>query len=101
MNEKLFDLAEEHGWIDDFGRWNFQNDDKLLRFAELVRQDEREQIIEKNKPEIEKVNAYIKDLEQAVLAEREACAKVCEDLIGTRAMARHCADAIRARGGEK
>ena len=33
--------------------------------------------------------------------EREACAKVCEDLIGTRAMARHCADAIRARGGEK
>jgi hypothetical protein len=42
-------------------------------------------------------NAY----EAAVLAEREACAKVCEDLIGTRAMARHCADAIRARGGEK
>jgi hypothetical protein len=33
--------------------------------------------------------------------EREACAKVCEDLIGTRAMARHCADAIRSRGGEK
>lgn len=29
--------------------------------------------------------------------EREACARVCEDLIGTRAMARHCADAIRAR----
>jgi hypothetical protein len=42
-------------------------------------------------------NAY----EAAVLAEREACAKVCEDLIGTRAMARHCADAIRARGSEK
>jgi hypothetical protein len=72
MNEKLFDLAETHGFIDDFGRWNFQNDDKLLRFAEAVRQDER-----------------------------EACAKVCEDLIGTRAMARHCADAIRSRGGEK
>jgi hypothetical protein len=30
--------------------------------------------------------------------EREECAKVCEDLIGTRAMAAHCADAIRARG---
>jgi hypothetical protein len=39
-------------------------------------------------------------IEAAVLAEREACAKVCEDLIGTRAMARHCADAIRARGSE-
>jgi hypothetical protein len=33
--------------------------------------------------------------------EREACAKVCEDLIGTRAMARHCADAIRSRGETK
>jgi hypothetical protein len=32
------------------------------------------------------------------LAEREECAKLCEDLIGTRAMAVHCADAIRARG---
>ena len=30
--------------------------------------------------------------------EREACAQACEDLIGTRAMARHCADEIRARG---
>jgi len=37
----------------------------------------------------------------AVDREREACVQVCEDLIGTRAMARHCADAIRARGGEK
>jgi hypothetical protein len=45
---------------------------RLLRVAELVRADER-----------------------------EACAQVCEDLIGTRAMARHCADEIRARGGEK
>ena len=30
--------------------------------------------------------------------EREACAQACEDLIGTRALAKHCADAIRARG---
>lgn len=33
-------------------------------------------------------------------AEREACAKMCDDRIGTRAMARHCADLIRARGKE-
>ncbi len=33
-------------------------------------------------------------------AEREACAKICDDRIGTRAMARHCADLIRARGEE-
>jgi hypothetical protein len=38
---------------------------------------------------------------QVAEKEREACAKVCEDLIGTRAMARHCADAIRARGETK
>ena len=42
---------------------------RLMRVAELVRTDER-----------------------------EACAQACEDLIGTRAMARHCADEIRARG---
>ena len=40
----------------------------------------------------------IAEAEDAVAAEREACAQACEDLIGTRAMARHCADAIRARG---
>jgi hypothetical protein len=85
----VFKLIEDHGLT-------LHGD--IEHFAELVRADERERIIEKNKPEIEKVNAYIKDLEQAVLAEREACAQVCEDLIGTRAMARHCADAIRARG---
>jgi len=40
----------------------------------------------------------IAEAEDAVAAEREACAQACEDLIGTRAMARHCADSIRARG---
>ena len=30
--------------------------------------------------------------------EREACAKVCDELIGTRAYAVQCAAAIRARG---
>ena len=39
----------------------------------------------------------IAEAEDAVAAEREACAQACEDLIGTRAMARHCADSIRAR----
>jgi wobble nucleotide-excising tRNase len=76
----------------------------IEHFAELVRADERERIIEKNKPEIEKVNAYIKDLEQAVLAEREACAKVCdifEKHVGyadAKEAASTCAYAIRARG---
>lgn len=34
-------------------------------------------------------------------SEREACARICDDLIGSRAMARHCADAIRARGSNE
>ena len=38
---------------------------------------------------------------EAVLAEREACAQLCEELIGTRAMATHCADHIRARGTQE
>jgi len=31
-DEEIFDLAERHGWMDDFGRWNFK-DDGLIRFA--------------------------------------------------------------------
>jgi hypothetical protein len=84
----VFKLIEDHGL-------NLHGD--IEHFAELVRADEREQIIEKNKPEIEKVNAYIKDLEQAVLAEREACAKVCEEWGAWNNTAQDCAQAIRAR----
>jgi hypothetical protein len=28
----IFDIAEKHGWQDDFGRWNF-NDDDLRDFV--------------------------------------------------------------------
>jgi hypothetical protein len=37
-------------------------------------------------------------LEAAVLAEREACAKVCDDLVLHQYSASGCAAAIRARG---
>lgn len=40
-------------------------------------------------------------LKAAVLAEREACAKECENTavrMGSEWMAHHCAEAIRARG---
>jgi len=50
--------------------WIF--DDKSLEsFAKLVAQHERERIKQANAPEIERVNAHIKQLEDAVLAERE------------------------------
>ena len=68
---------------------------QLERFAELVRADERERIKAANAPEIEKINAHIKALEDAVFSEREACAKLVDHILkeggGT------WGDAIRAR----
>ena len=69
----------------------------LERLVELVRADERERIIAANATEIEKINAHIKALEAAVIAEREACAKVCEPWLG-RYPAIEIMNAIRARG---
>lgn len=71
--------------------YSFRNSDKdqdvriedLERFATLVAAAERERIIAANAPEIEKINAHIKTLEDAISAEREACAKVCESAIAS------------------
>jgi len=102
----IMELAKESGlpiiWMSDTGvlKWS-----DLEAFAKLVREDERERIKQANAPEIERVNAHIKQLEDAVLAEREACANVCEDQTqeyysdgSNRAMNYQCAEAIRARG---
>jgi len=51
----------------------------VFRFAALVASAERERIKKANAPEIERINAHIKELEDAVIAEREACAKLCEE----------------------
>jgi hypothetical protein len=52
------------------GDWNGQtaefNDIGLERFAALVAAHERERIIAANAPEIEKVNEYIKGLEDGI-----------------------------------
>jgi len=52
------------------GDWNGQtaefNDVGLERFAALVAAHERERIIAANAPEIEKVNEYIKGLEDSI-----------------------------------
>jgi len=75
MNERLKQLAEQAGFEvvktnDGFAIWTDEgwNTDSLERFAELVRQEER-----------------------------EACAKLCEDLSVDYATAERCADSIRAR----
>ena len=53
--------------------------DKLERFAALVASAERERIKQANAPEIERINAHIKELEDAVKAEREACVQIVEN----------------------
>jgi hypothetical protein len=35
----IFDIAEKHGWQDDYGRWNF-NDDGLEDFVHEVRDEQ-------------------------------------------------------------
>jgi hypothetical protein len=107
--EDIIRMAREAGvphtfWGDLCPEYNI---DVLKRFAALVAAAERERIIAANAPEIEKTNAYIKQIEQAVLDERLACAKLCDieatltiDSLEKNAM-RWCTDAIRARGGEK
>lgn len=67
--------------------------DKLEDFAALVASAEREQIKQANAPEIERINSHIKALEDAVIAERGACAKLCDE-----ARAGRLAEQIRARG---
>jgi len=62
-----------------FGIYADEAIDSVTRFANLVAQHERERIKQANAPEIERVNAHIKELEDAVLAEREACAKLFDE----------------------
>jgi hypothetical protein len=52
-----------HGWTSWVGT---QSTDFLERFAALVAAHERERIIAANAPEIEKVNEYIKALEDSI-----------------------------------
>jgi hypothetical protein len=76
MKEDIIKLAQECQLI---GRRPYLDgiyQESLERFAALVAQHERERIIAANAPEIERVNAHIKALEDAVTDEREACAEL-------------------------
>jgi hypothetical protein len=68
----------------------------LVLLVNLAIEQERDRIKQANAPEIERINAHIKELEDAVLAEREACAKVCDDHFGW--TPRMIGETIRARG---
>jgi GNAT superfamily N-acetyltransferase len=40
-NEEIFDLADDYGWQDDFGRWDFYPEG-LVNFALALMEKERE-----------------------------------------------------------
>ena len=64
------EMAREAGCHDNGEEFRFVEFRYLERFAELVRADEREYIITKNTPEIERCNSHIKALEQEILRVR-------------------------------
>ena len=92
MAEKAgFEIVRGDGWPDE------RLASKLKRFAELVRADEREKCkwdIHSCGPTCTKAACVA--MREAVEAEREACAKVCEDSVEYAGDT--LAEAIRARG---
>jgi hypothetical protein len=83
------DMAREAG--DDWDSTLSTDKEFLKRFADLVRADEREEF----QRWFDAVTAQHK---QEILAEREACAKVCDDMGPCGFTGESCAAAIRARG---
>ena len=94
MNERIKELAEqaeEHANL-EWPNPNHKEQWKNCRnnyFAELIRADDREQIS----------HTYLKLTLEAVLREREACAKLCEEIERANLYGvKECAVAIRQRG---
>jgi hypothetical protein len=101
--EDIIRMAQEAGFsIDDL--YPNASIQEIERFAILVASFTwREQALS----EVQKVGQVIEEIQAAVLAEREACAKVCESIdmeafgvlpVRTVMITNHCAEAIRARG---
>ena len=91
----VIEMAREAGWPDSLVAPVIMS--KLIDFAELVRANEREQ----GQKWFDAVTAQHK---QAILAEREACAKVCDDAFSSshagRVICNNLASAIRSRSSE-
>lgn len=104
--DNIIRMAREAGFVDSsFCRWSAYSDD-LERFAALVAAAERESMTKDGWRRCavgQRTTQFCGMLEDAVKAEREACAKVCDArVIGDHnredAEAEKCAAAIRARG---
>ncbi len=89
-------------YVGHMGQLNAWEIELLKIFAKLVEDKVRQEIIEKNAPVIKKVNEHIKELQDAVKAEREACAKIVEESSLPDAYSEPCllviAEEIRVRG---
>jgi hypothetical protein len=73
MKDDITRMAREAGCSEPahpMNDWHVSQE-ALERFAALVAAAERERIIAKNAPEIQRLNAHIKALEEAVQAERK------------------------------
>ncbi len=88
--DEIIKMARQAGMYQDLNvSWN----QSIQNFAKLVEDKVRQEIAEKNAPVIKKVNEHIKELQDAVKAEREACLKLAEQY-----QDHWTIDAIRARG---
>ena len=94
MTERDIELAKQAGF-DPFDIEFFQS---IGKWSDIIRSDERERIKAANAPEIERINAHLKSIEDAVKAEREACAKFFENHWREEWTDEQIAEAIRARG---
>jgi len=96
--EEVIAMAREAGFmlrsesVDGESDWWECFDEEIESFAKLLRNDYS------NKH----AQLWLTRIDEAVLAEREACAKVCDDIDaeygGEDVLATWCAEAIRARG---
>ena len=92
-------------YVGHMGQLNAWEIELLKIFAKLVEDKVRQEIIEKNAPVIKKVNEHIQELQDAVKAEREACAAICDEETNQQSIGgnswwatTNCAESIRARG---
>ena len=65
MEDDILRMAREAGFLPNA---NPVMPQLLARFADLVRADERERIKAKNAAEIDKINAYLKEMDDAITA---------------------------------
>jgi len=93
MQGEILSMAFDAGLMHPAQQRNELKEKAVERFAALVAAHTKE--------EIKRTSITIlQDGEAAVLAEREACAKVCEELGEKGYVAEGCAAAIRARGND-